>query len=67
MISNGLTQSALALPEGERLELARQLIESVHVEDEVAKRIGEGVRRIEDIANGRVTGLTAEQFQAALQ
>jgi hypothetical protein len=29
--------------------------------------VAEGIRRIEDIATGRVKGLTEEQFRAALQ
>jgi len=67
MVSNELTQSVLALPEADRLELARRLIESVQIADEVALPLAEGIQRIEDIAAGRVAGLTSGEFDAKLR
>lgn len=67
MVSNELTQSVLALPEADRIELARQLIESVHLGDDVALPMAEGVQRVEDIATGRVAGLTEAEFRAQLR
>lgn len=58
-----ITQWALALPEGERLELARLLVESVTTQ----RLLAEGVQRIEEIAQGKVAPLTEEQFRAALE
>jgi len=55
------------LPLDERLELARRLVESVVSPEPLTEEILEGIRRIEDIAAGRVQGLTEEQYRAALQ
>jgi hypothetical protein len=51
----------------ERLELARRLVESVVVPEPLSEEVLEGIRRIEDIATGRVHGLTEEQYGAALR
>jgi len=50
----------------DRLELARRLVESVVWPAKVNEAVAQGIRRIEDLATGRVTGLTEEQFRAAL-
>ena len=62
-----LSTAALELPADERLELARRLVESVITPASLNEAVAEGIRRIEDIATGRVEGLTEEQFRAALQ
>jgi putative addiction module component (TIGR02574 family) len=62
-----LSRAALELPADERLELARRLVESVVAPAALNEAVAEGIRRIEDIATGRVKGLTEEQFRAALQ
>lgn len=61
-----LSKAAFELSADERLELARRLVESVVAPASVNETIAEGVRRIEDIAAGRVKGLNEEQFRAAL-
>jgi putative addiction module component (TIGR02574 family) len=58
---------AFELPADERLELARRLVESVVSPEPLDEAVIEGIRRIEEIAAGRVQGLTEEQFRAALQ
>jgi len=67
MVSADLTRIAFELPPEERLELARRLVESVVSPDTLTKAIAEGIRRVEDVAAGRVKGLTEEQYRAALQ
>ena len=66
MSATELSKSALELPADERLELARRLVESVVAPASLNDALTEGVRRIEDIAAGRIKGLTEEQFRAAL-
>jgi putative addiction module component (TIGR02574 family) len=66
MVSTEVSTAALELPPEERLELARRLVESVVAPASLKEAIREGVRRIEDMATGRVQGLTEEQYRAAL-
>lgn len=66
MVSAELSRVALELPPEERLELARRLVESVVAPESLNEAIAEGIRRIEDMATGRVQGLTEEQYRAAL-
>ena len=61
-----ISQAALQLPAEERLELARRLVESVVAPASLDEAIAEGIRRIEDLASGRVESLTEEQYRAAL-
>jgi len=58
---------ALELPPEERLELARRLVESVVAPVPLNEAVTEGIRRIEDVATGRVNGLTEEQYRSALK
>ena len=58
---------ALELPPEERLELARRLVESVVAPVSLNEAVTEGIRRIEDVATGRVNGLTEEQYRSALK
>lgn len=67
MSADELSQTALQLPVEERLELARRLVESVVSPAPVEVAVLDGIRRIEDVASGRVSGLTEQQFRAALQ
>ena len=67
MSSAELTQKAMELPPEERLDLARRLVESVGMPEDVNAAIAAGVRRIEDLMTGRVKGLTEEELRAALQ
>lgn len=55
------------MPPDERLELARRLVESVIEPASLKEAVAEGIRRIEDVAAGRVQGLTEEQYRAALR
>lgn len=67
MLTAEISRTALALPPEDRLELARRLVESVVEPDSVADAVKEGLRRIEEVATGRMTGLTEEQYRAALR
>jgi putative addiction module component (TIGR02574 family) len=67
MGSADLARLALELPADERLDLARRLVESVVAPASSNEAIDEGIRRIEDLATGRVKGLTEEEFRATLK
>jgi putative addiction module component (TIGR02574 family) len=67
MIPAELTQKMLKLPVEDRLELARQLMESVVSPATLNEAVADGIRRIEEVAAGRVTPLTEQEFHAALQ
>lgn len=67
MVSTDITRMAFELPPEERLELARRLVESVVAPDSLTETLAEGIRRIEEVATGRVKGLTEEEYRAALQ
>ena len=67
MLPSDLSRIALELPPEDRLELARRLVESFVVPLPLNEAVTEGFRRIEEIATGRVEGLTQEQYRAALQ
>jgi putative addiction module component (TIGR02574 family) len=57
--------SLLALPEGDRAELAHLLLESLGMRDVGAGALEkELARRAEEIRNGRVTGVSAEELFA---
>ena len=66
MSSTELSLAALELSPDERLELARRLVESVIEPASVKEAVVEGVRRIEDVASGRVQGFTHDQYRAAV-
>ena len=61
------TRAALDLPPEERLYLARRLVESVVAPASLNETISGGIRRIEDLATGRVTGLTEEEYRDAVK
>jgi putative addiction module component (TIGR02574 family) len=67
MSSADLSRAALELPPDERLELARCLVEIVVAPAPLIEAVAEGIRRIEDVATGRVKGLTEEQLREALK
>jgi hypothetical protein len=67
MGSGDLARIALEWRPEERLELARRLVESVVVPDTLNEAIAEGIRRIEELATGKVNGLTEEEFLATLK
>ena len=55
------------MPPEDRLELAGRLVESVVQPSSLTEAVKEGIRRIEDVATGRVQGLTEEQYRAVLR
>jgi hypothetical protein len=67
MISSEITETVLALPEAEKLDLARTLIASIGSADVLSDSLPEGVRRLEEVAEGRITGLSEEAFRRALR
>lgn len=67
MLSTELSRAALELPAADRLELARRLVESVVEPVPLTPAVQEGIRPIEEIAAGRVTALTEEEYRAALR
>ena len=67
MLTTEISRTALELPPEDRLELARRLVESVVEPAALADAVKEGLRRIEDVATGRVAGLSEEQYRAALR
>ena len=67
MSAADLAQIALGLPPEERLELARRLVESVVAPLPLQDAITEGLRRIEELATGRVKGLTEEEYRTAMK
>ena len=67
MQAKEISSAALELPPEERLELARRLVESVVETASLKEAVAEGIRRIEDVATGRVAGLTEDEYRAALQ
>jgi putative addiction module component (TIGR02574 family) len=67
MLTPEVSRTALELPPEERLELARRLVESVVEPAHLTEAIEAGLRRIEEVATGRVAGLTEEEYRAALR
>lgn len=66
MVTAELSRTVLQLPIEDRLELARRLIESVADPFPLNDAVAEGIKRIEDVATGKVRGLTEEEFRALL-
>ena len=66
MLSEQVSQEMLSLPVEDRLELARRLVESVVLPASLNDAVSAGIKRIEDVASGRVAGLTESEFWAAL-
>jgi hypothetical protein len=61
-----LTEVLLRLPEADRLELARFLVESIGASDVDAPTMEEAVRRLEELVSGSSEGLSEEEFCAEL-
>ena len=57
----------MALPQDERLALARRIVASVVAEQESSSQIDEAVRGIEDVMTGKVPGLSEAEFRDALR
>ena len=54
MVSSDVAKIALELPPEDRLDLARRLVESVVAPDSLSEAIFAGIRRVKDVATGRV-------------
>ena len=67
MVSTDVAKIALVLPPEDRLDLARRLVESVVAPDSLSEAISAGIRRVEDVATGKVKGLTEDEYRAALR
>lgn len=67
MLNTEISRTALGLPPEDRLELARLLVESVVEPESLTDAVKKGVKRIEDVATGKVVGLTEEQYRAAIR
>jgi hypothetical protein len=61
-----LTETVLALPEAERLALARVILASLSNDKDQQLAVNVGVRRMEAIIKGQTAGLTESQFRQAL-
>jgi hypothetical protein len=53
MIPSQIAESVFALPEKDRLELARQIVESVTIDRRVNELVAEGIQRMEDVVTGK--------------
>jgi hypothetical protein len=67
MSAQEIADAVMALPEKERLELARRIVASIDLEKKVSARIADAVRGIEDVVTGKVVGLTEVEFRDALK
>lgn len=67
MTTQDIAQAVMELPEKERLELARRIVNSLVVEEELSGKIAQAVGGIEDIVTGKVAGLTEVEFRNALK
>jgi hypothetical protein len=63
MLNREISRTALGLPPEDRLELARLLVEP----EPLTEAVKQGIRRIEDVATGKVVGLSEEQYRAAMR
>jgi putative addiction module component (TIGR02574 family) len=63
MVAADIVKIAFELPPEERLELARRLVESVVAPASLTTTIADGIRRIEEVATGRVQGVTEEEYR----
>jgi putative addiction module component (TIGR02574 family) len=61
-----LTETLLRLPESDRLDLARYLVESIGNPQSVPATNEAVVHRLEDLASEKVSALSEEEFRAEL-
>jgi hypothetical protein len=62
-----IVDAVLALPEMERLELARRIIANLVVDRDASGRVAEAVKGIEDVVSGKVNGLSDVEFRNTLK
>jgi hypothetical protein len=59
-----LTETLLRLPEADRLDLARFLVESIGSPEGAGPTMEEAVRRLEELVSGGAEALSEEEFRA---
>jgi hypothetical protein len=67
MSKQDIAEAVMELPEKERLELARRIVASIVVDQDISGKIAQAVPGIEDVVTGRVPGLNEAEFRKALQ
>jgi len=67
MSAQDIAKAVMELPEIERLELARRIVASVVVEQEIIGKIAQAVPGIEDVVTGKMAGLSEAEFRNALK
>jgi hypothetical protein len=67
MNTQEIVEAVMALPEKERLELARRIVASITAEQHASSRVAEAVKGIEDVVSGKVNGLSEAEFRNALK
>jgi len=67
MSAEDIAEAVMALPEEERLELARRIVATISAGREDARKISQAVPGIEDIVTGKLAGLSEAEFRDALK
>jgi len=67
MSTQEIAEAVMALPEKERLDLARRIVASIELDQKVSASVAEAVRGMEDVVTGKVVGLTEAEFRNALK
>ena len=67
VLDSELSRTVLELSLEDRLELARRLVESAIQPAHVTEAVKEGIGRIEDVAAGRIVGLTERQYRGVVR
>jgi hypothetical protein len=62
-----ITEEALALPEADRLDLARRIISSITSAEKPVSTLEEGVSRLKDVFSGKVTPITEDEYRRSIQ
>jgi putative addiction module component (TIGR02574 family) len=65
-LSPELTNALVALPETDRIELARALVESIGSEEPQHPTMDEAIRRLEELISGKAKALSEEDFRRQL-
>jgi hypothetical protein len=62
-----IAEAVMDLPESDRLELARRIVESVGADQASAVEVAKAVQGIEDVMTGKIRVLTESEFHRALE
>jgi hypothetical protein len=65
-LSPKITDALLRLPEADRVDLARSLVESLGSPEVGGPTVEQAVSRLEELVSGRVAPLTEEEFRAEI-